>query len=331
MKIVFNTTQPHAACSQMYMDAFRNLEGITFFDNNLEKYQVGLFMTYDHNLISSVKSRYPNLKIGLIDPRSYRVMQDASLCDFLVVDSIEMEDFWRCSKKPIFRYAEYPEIPYIQKKHTKKDTVSIGYHGNRIHLECMSQNVTPALERLGLLYNLELVVTYNGPSPTGREKWYPKNVDVRHIKWNRDVYVNTLASCDIGISPNNMIHDKNIKSLTSTQNKFNYSEDDYSLRFKMPSNPGRIIVFGKLGIPVVADFYPSAIQYLQGDAGFVAHHTDGWFYSLEQLIKSHTLRSQMGTNLQNLVRNKFDYQVQNTKFINFLEKILTDNKESNTV
>ena len=50
MKIVFNTSQPSAPCSVFYINAFKNLENITFFDHDFGSYDVALFMTYDHSL-----------------------------------------------------------------------------------------------------------------------------------------------------------------------------------------------------------------------------------------------------------------------------------------
>ena len=89
----------------------------------------------------------------------------------------------------------------------------------------------------------------------------------------------------------------------------------------MTSNPGRFAVFGLLGTPVVADFYPSALQYLQNGRGLVAHSEAGWYHSLETLITSPDLRKEMGTNLENLVKSEFDFAVQNKNFLLFLEQL----------
>lgn len=325
MKITFCTSQPHAPCSSFYSEAFKSVDNITLYDQNFIEYDVALFMTYDHGIIKNVKKAFPHLKIGLIDPRNYKVFESTKYCDFIIIDSIEMEDFWRVSQKPIFRYSEYPNIPYVTKQHVYKENISIGYHGNQIHLECMAENVSPALSKLGKKYNIELLIMHNGSAPTGNEYWYPKNVQVSHVPWNMNNYVEELAKCDIGIVPNNLLHDNKVKNTNKKNYNFNYSPDDYSLRFKMPSNPGRFIVFGKLGIPVVADFYPSAIQYLQNGNGFVAHHPAGWYFSLERLITSHTLRQKMGNSLQKLVKENFDFSLQNKNFILFLESIFKGN------
>ena len=318
MNIVFNTTDPHAPCSLFYTEALSGLRKIKFYDQDLYKYDIALFMTYDYNYIERFRRAYPSVKIGMIDPRSYRVAEATQHCDFLVVDSIEMEDYWRQSKKPIFRYVEYPNIPYVQKEHKNTDTVKIGYHGNLIHLECMAETATVALSNLGKRYNIELIVMHNGSPPTGVEKWYPKNIRVKHIPWSMNNYVTELGQCDIGLAPNNIIHNIDQMRLSETGNNFNFSEDDYSIRFKMPSNPGRYVIFG---IPTIADFYPSALRYLTDDRGLIAHSAAGWEYCIEKLINSVELRKSLGTNLQTFVKSEWDFSVQNEKFLTFLNNL----------
>lgn len=322
MRIVFNTSQPNMACSVFYANALKDVEGLTFHDWNFASYDIALFMTYDYQHIKQVKERFPSLKIGIIDPRSNKVADSVQYCDFIIIDSVEMEDYWRRSRKPIFRYVEYPDIPYVEKIHKESDKIVIGYHGNQVHLNCMAENVTPALVELGKDHDIELLVMHNGAAPARNESWYPKNISVRHVPWSMSNYTQELMFSDIGIVPNNLIHDTSIKKLIKTNNSFNYNDDDYSLRFKMPSNPGRFVIFGKLGIPVVADFYPSALQYLKDDTGFVAYSEFGWYHCLKQLIDSCKLRQKMGNALQALVREEFDFDLQNEKLMSFFRSVL---------
>jgi glycosyltransferase involved in cell wall biosynthesis len=322
MKATFLTRDRRAACSDFYINAFKSNSSITLFDENFENYDVALFMTYDHAIVPHVKQKFPHLKIGIIDPRNHKVYDSTKHCDFLIVDSIEMEDYWRRSGIPIFRFVEYPNIPIVEKTHEEKEKITIGYHGNRIHLECMAEQVTPAISELGKEHDLEFLVIYNGGQPSPHEKWYPKNVNVKHVCWHPDVYTNYLAKCDIGLVPNNLVMNDVTKELSKTNSNFNYSPDDYSLRFKMPSNPGRFVIFGRLGIPVVADFYPSALQYIKGDTGFVANSAAGWKHCIGELIKSHSLRQKMGNSLQSLVQREFDFEYQNRELNHFLKGIL---------
>ena len=322
MKITFKTCDPGAPCSDFYINAFKHYKDVTFFDEQYANYQVALFMTYDHEKIESVKKSHPHLKIGIIDPRNYKVFPSTRFFDFIIVDSIEMEDYWRCANLPIFRYVEYPSFDPVDKRQIDDEYVRIGYHGNGIHLDCMSQNVTPALEELGEKYKLKLLVMRNGATPQPSDSWYPKNVEVEFQRWSLGGYNNFLSLSDIGIVPNNLIQNDSDKDKNSTASNFNYSKDDYSLRFKMPSNPGRIVVFGLMGIPVIADFYPSALQCLDNKNGFVAHSKDGWKYRLETLIKNPDLRQESGKRLKSFVSTEFNFTYQNQKLKHFLLRLL---------
>ena len=320
MKIVFNTSQPNAPASLFYSNALSSINNIIFHDNNYDLYDVALFMTYDHQNIMSVKKKYPQIKIGLIDPRSQDVFNSTNHCDFLIVDSVEMEDYWRQFKKPIFKYVEYPDIPVQKKNYEKYNKITIGYHGNQLHLHSMENNIAPALSNLGKEFNLELLLMYNGQPPRGDESWLPKNVTLKHIQWSYENYSNKLTHSDIGIVPNGKMTKNSLdKILKQKNNLLNLSKDDYVLRFKMPSGPGRIIVFGLLGIPVISDFFPSGIRYLQDGRGLIAHSVAGWEYSFRRLIKSSNLRKFMGEKLQNYIKEKYNFSTQNKKLINFIQ------------
>lgn len=323
VKILFITASPDAAASYYYWNALKTIEGITFFQNgiDLNEFDILLVMTYDHTLVKKIKEQYPDKKVGIIDPRSHAVMESALLSDFLVCDSIEMEDYWRKAEKPIFRYVEYPNISNIKKKHEDKDVLTIGYHGNSIHLECMSENVTPALEKLSKKYNIEMLIMCSQKIFTGKEKWVPKGIKISQCPWSMENYTRFLSKCDIGIAPNNLIHNDIQKSENTTQNSYNYSPDDFSLRFKMPSNPGRPIIFGKLGIPCVSDFYPSALQLFDGTNGYVAHNEEGWFWCLDQLLASAENRQNISDKFQKEIEEKYDFNKQNKEFLKFLKEI----------
>ncbi len=321
MKIVFNTSQPQAAASLFYYQGLETLENISFFDNDFSKYDVALVMTYDHCLIEKIKKEYKNLKVGLIDPRSYAVLESVKQSDFLIVDSIEMEDYWRIAKKPIFRYVEYPKINWTKendekRKNLKKDqdVIYIGYHGNLLHIMEGSKTITPALEKLGEVYNIELILMSNNITFEDEYlKFLPNNIKINKIQWSMDNYAKFLSLSDIGIVPNSLGLEPKQFSMTGDP------KTDYFLSFKMPSNPGRFITFGHMGIPVVADFFPSSLQLLQNGVGFVAHSESAWYYCLESLIRSKVLREKMGTNLQKIVNEKFNYESQNKCLISFLQ------------
>ena len=323
MKIVFMTASPNAAASFYYWNALKTIPNIKRYENNtsLDDCDVILVMTYDHYVVKQLKDRFPDVKVGLIDPRSHDVKESAEKADFLICDSIEMEDYWRSAGIPIFRYVEFPNIKNIKKVHKDKENLIIGYHGNHIHLECMAENVTPALERLGKKYNLELRIMCGYKNFTGSESWVPKGIKVIQSGWSMDNYHNFLGDCDVGIAPNNMIHNDKEKKDSSTNKLFNYSEDDFSLRFKMPSNPGRPIIFGKLGIPCVSDFYPSALQIFDGTNGYVAHNEDGWYWCLDQLLSSADKRQELSDKFQKEIEENYNFEKQNEGLIEFLKEL----------
>jgi len=323
MKIVFITASPDAAASFYYWSALKTIPDIVQYQNNtnLEQYDVALVMTYDHHIVAKIKNSFPNIKVGLIDPRSYKVKESAVAADFLICDSIEMEDYWRCVGKPIFRYVEFPNIQNVKKVHKEKEKMIIGYHGNHIHLECMSENVTPAIEKLAKKYELEMRIMCGYKKFTGSESWIPKGVKITQSGWSMENYINFLGGCDVGIAPNNMIHNDKEKKDSSTNKSFNYSKDDFSLRFEMPSNPGRPIIFGKLGIPCVSDFYPSALQIFDGTNGYVAHNEAGWFWCLDQLLSSAEKRQNISDKFQKEIEEKYDFKKQNSEFLKFLKEI----------
>ena len=151
MKITFNTSQPSAAASVFYHDAFLSLKGCSLYNRDYSQYDIALFMTYDHGSIKSIKEKFPHLKIGIIDPRVPEVSHAINYCDFIVVDGVEMEDFWRFTNRPIFRYIEYPNIKLDNPTYTftkQPDTIYIGYHGNPLHIMEGDQSLSPALSRL---------------------------------------------------------------------------------------------------------------------------------------------------------------------------------------
>ena len=92
------------------------------------------------------------------------------------------------------------------------------------------------------------------------------------------------------------------------------------MNFKIPSNPGRLIVFSRLGLPVVADFIPSHFQFINhGVDSYIAYSSAGWFNSIEKLILNPDLRNSFSTKLQDKIYSITNYKKQNqrlNKFIN---------------
>ncbi|PIE34914.1 hypothetical protein CSA56_06245 [candidate division KSB3 bacterium] len=328
MRIVCNSKNSEAACAIFYRDALSNLKELTVCDyDHYNGYDIALFMTYRNDLedMKAAKLDYPHLKTGIIDARASWVEEFLPYADFLILDSIEMKDFWASARKPIFFYLEYPNIANAKKKHEAKQPIIIGYHGNKVHLHTMYETVTPALEELAQTYPVELWVMYN-IEKLGQWEWnVPKGLKVRHIQWREEHFHQELAHVDIGISPNcvPILNEKKLKKKAESRKlreHFVYSDDDYFLRFKMPSNAGRITIWGKLGIPVVADLTPAACQCIQdGENGLLAYSQEGWYRALETLILRADLRQRYAENMKQTIAHKYDFTIQNQKFLEFLK------------
>ncbi|MCI5208709.1 MAG: hypothetical protein D3910_07925, partial [Candidatus Electrothrix sp. ATG2] len=204
MKIVFNSREREAACTVFYQDAFAYCKDIALYDyERYEEYDVALFMTYQRDLeeMRRVKKTHPALRTAIIDPRGGQVAPYLPYADFLIVDSLEMKDFWAYCNKPIFQYVEYPDIGVLTKEHQEKEKIIIGYHGNKVHLECMCDRITPALEQIAEKYHVELWAMYNIDALCEWISGRPGNIRVKDIQWSMKNYHEVLGKVDIGINP----------------------------------------------------------------------------------------------------------------------------------
>ena len=329
LRIVFNTKRPTSPASEFYRAGMGRLPEVTCDHwDAYEHYDVALFMAFGEDLesIAEAKAANPDLRVGVIDPRNGTVGSFSEAIDFLVCDSIEMQDFLAQFGMPVFRYLEYPDITPIAKKHSFHKPVIISYHGNLVHLEGMEPRITSALERLGERHSLELWAMYDMERLGKWRIGVPTGITTRHCQWSPEAYRDVLAESDIGIVPGLMpirrIDALKKRSIVS-EKMFLDAPDDYLLKFKMPSNAGRIIVFQRLGIPVVADMFPAALQYIRdGETGYLAYSTAAWYAALEGLIVSPELRQTMSDRLSQEHSTRIDYDVQNASFVTFLDDLL---------
>lgn len=329
MSIVFNYFDKNNPATANYLSGLSLNTDITINDfNNYKKYTIALLVSYPTELeeLSKIKNINPSIKIGVIDPRSKELISKyLDLIDFFIVDSSEMRDFWLDYGKPIHTYYEFPLVNSSPKSHVKKDKIIIGYHGNKVHLTSMYPNLTHALEYLGKKYEIQLLAIYNkevlGDWSIGR----PKNIEIEDIQWSEAVYDEELSRADIGIVPSLVPVKKNSKKKSIISKFYLANEDDYLIRFKMLTNPGRMIVFASLGIPVVAELCPSNIEFIKhGDNGFICYSEGAWINALEQLIVSHHLRDSISKKMYKQFESTFLYEVQNRKLNQFLSDITED-------
>ncbi len=326
MKVIFKTFSPNAPASIFYYDAFKKSRYFEIdIDDKYESADYVFFMTYKEDLeeLKKIKTKFPTLKTAIIDPRGDMVDNYVKYCDFFIVDSIEMRDYFSKYQLPIYTYYEYPCFESELKNHNKKDKIIIGYHGNKVHLTAMFPKITSALEILSNEYKIEFWPIYDFKGLGYWNIGTPKNLKIKHIQWYPDVYINEMLDMDIGLAPACMP----IKNTSKVSRFFLDSDEDYTIKFKMPSNPGRLAVFAQLGIPVVADFLPSHIQFIDhGESGFLAESTGAWYQSLKSLIVSHKLRKKISLNMRNTYLNNFEFDNQNKKFYIWLQEFSIDKK-----
>ena len=313
-----------------------NLGSNRIYIENLSQYlsQVGVETVISENIlpnfdcyILSKYSKFEDLKkirqinknnrvvCGIIHPSdlNHSGIQILKSSDFVIVGSIEERDYYLKYKKNVFRFPQIENIVTIKRKHTKKNKIVISYHGNLEHLEEMSSATTKALERIYEKYDIELQVIYDKSLGTWRRG--RPNIKIVEIDWTLNNVINYISKSDIGIVPctNNFFLDSpiNYNNPFSLFIKFftggkNRRLNDYILRFKVTSNAGRSFIFHQLGIPVIADFWPSNFEILGAkDCGYLAHSEDAWYNSLEKLICSEDLRNEISMNAQLLFEKNY--------------------------
>ncbi len=243
-----------------------------------------------------------------------------------MVSSVEQRDFFLRLNNDIMIYYCLPTMPAIEKIHVDKRPIIIGYHGNLAHIACMHGGLQLALNELAKSYDLEFWAIYNIANLGKAEFGMPDEnlMKIRHIQWTWQNYYDELAHVDIGIVPNEIpIKDKQhiLKLGAYAQQQIRSKPFDHLLRLKVSCNPARMYPFAQLGIPVVADFAPSASQFIyDGESGFIVSSPNGWYQALEMMINSAKLRNKMAHNLHRCMKVAYDKQIE--LFLEFCRKDL---------
>ncbi len=253
---------------------------------------------------------------GIIHPTSLSISGKKLInqTDFVIVGSIEEQDYYKRYKKNVFRFPQIENIRPLNKLHKNNKIINIGYHGNLEHLEEMSSSTKIALEKISKKYQILLTVIYDkklGKWVKGRP-----NIKIKEVNWSFKNLISEISKFDIGIVPctNNFFLDKPLtemnyftKILKNFSGGKNRRLNDYILRFKATSNSGRAFIFHQLGIPVVADFWPSNFEILGSqECGFLAHSEQGWYSALDKLIRSPLLRSKISKNAKKTFLKNYD-------------------------
>lgn len=355
MKILFTTNHLDTPSTLLNADKLKHLNSIDrvsidFYNTNYAAYDVIIFMGYDPE-IEEARAANPTIKIGVVDPRPSFERQPIG-ADFILANGIEMKDWYLKYTRNIFIYYIYPQLQRNVKPHYVSKKSILGYHGNHVHVKAMHPRITAALEKLAEEYEVELWAMYNiakyGEWSEGLPD--PKKVNVKHIQWSEENYDTYMSKVDIGLVPNLIPINEDIKHLFSQikqlnkqrsssvltrffenrhqkcpandPNLYNEHPTDYLIRYKATSNPGRIFVFAQYGIPVVADMFPSALQIIEdGVNGFVCYSTEAWYWALKSLTANPAMRTEFAQQMM----KKFDKiaasEVLNENLVKFIKSI----------
>jgi hypothetical protein len=336
MRIVLNSRRDDAGTRACITGLHRRLRaagvGAALNDwDHYDRYDVAVFMAYDHDLDAARRGN-PAIRVALADPKqSDRAQLDAARrADFLIVTGVEQRDVFYRHNRNVLPFCMFPPMPPVERLHRDKAPIVIGYHGNRVHLECMAASVTPALNALGRVRPIEFWALYNvealGKARIGLPD--PAIVPVRHIQWSSTCQPGSDASrtfyeefhgVDIGIVPNQQPVRDRLAALERTafdEPEFMYEPFDHLVRFKASANAARVYPFAQLGIPVVADFIPSAAQLIRdGESGFIVSSPHGWYEALDSLAASADLRNRCAAALRRTMDVEADRQLR--QFLEF--------------
>ena len=114
MKVAFYTKSFYLPSSYLHRQCF--FEGSfdieEFNEQNIDNYDWIFIMSYkeDLRLIHEINKTKKKIKIALIDPRISIKFSILKKIDLIIVDSLEMEDFYSKYNLPIFKYFVYPYL-----------------------------------------------------------------------------------------------------------------------------------------------------------------------------------------------------------------------------
>ena len=329
MRALINAKNTNSVVCRVAKDSLaksllNNSYEVEYDNNNYQKYDLIIFFSSESR-VDDARKINPKAVIGILDPKlnNEKQYQEARKSDFLVVSSLEQQLFASRYNKNIIIYNWFSEIKLINSKRESTNKLRIAYQGNKIHLNAFKHSLKYALEDLYEEFNfIELVAIYDiknlGKWKTGRPK-----IPIVDIQWNEYDYCEILSSCDIGIVPNllpiNKFLSHSLTQISLRKSKYNYTSNDYLIRFKLNSNPNRFWEFSQLKIPVVADLFPSSLQVIDHQKnGYLAFDKNTWFQSLKKLIQDPKLRDFLGLKLFETFNGKFSIRTNQQRFIEFL-------------
>lgn len=268
---------------------------------------------YPIDKLNNFKKKYPNLVYIMINPSVEDLIN--SQIKFCLVGSKEefelLSDYAQCILFPLVE--DFYESK--RKIHYKKDNIIIGYHGNKVHLENMSEKLIRALNILNKEMNIELSLIYDFEK-LNKFKNSKIKLKINHIQWNYNTIENEIKKFDIGIVPT-------LLNNSFFQNLFLNKKKNINLTFKGKTNSGRILLFHQLGIPAVAEISISnAKLILSDDFGYLAYSENSWYLHLKKLAIDHNLRESISKKSFQNFHKYFNRDNLLNKFINDLNYLV---------
>ena len=287
--------------------------------HDYDKYDYLFLMGYDKNF-KKIRIKNPDVKIVLCEPKqsSKEYIDNVTLADLVIVCSNEHRDSFLRLNQNIIVYPTYPLVNSILKKHLKKESLTIGYHGNKVHIEAMHDNIINSIESVSQNRKISLNLIYNIAQVGIVKKNLPRinrNLTINHIQWHQTTFEREMKKIDIGIVPS-LLPIKNphkVKNNSMVKNlDVNYEPFDYLLRYKSTNNSGRISIFAKYGIPVIAEPTQSNCEVINnGENGYICYSLDNWTYTLNLLCEDYKLRNKISKNLINDIKKIEKYSFEN--------------------
>ena len=325
MKIELRTKHITAPSTVLNRSLLEKIPAEFTFNNGYKNKNVILFMGYDPN-IEEAREENEDALIGIIDPRP-KTEHLLHKANFWLANGIESVNKFISLNPRYFIYPIYPpydDLNWSTGAIKDKGEIIISYHGNLNHLKEMELTVCAALERLASDFKIRLHVVYN-MNNGGKWKWQPgvNKLEVDHIQWYDNVYFNELLEADIGIVPA-------IKPTSSSEygqlvHSGVIEPVDYIQRYKYTTNMGRILVFAQIGVPVVADMYPSSAELIRhGYNGLLATDADSWYWHLKTLIERKDLRKKMAENMLQVFNQYYHWDVKNNELLNYIRNFGID-------
>lgn len=232
--------------------------------------------------------------VGLITPNAddHKQIKQA---DFCIVGSAEERESLIPFNKNVFIFPQIEQsyLNQTQKNHTKKEVITLGYHGNPHHLNHFSLGLNRALSRISKKNNIELLIFKSKLSQMSNWVTEKPDIPIRYIDFNLKTFSSDIYNFDIGLVPN-------ISEFTIGKQDERIAEGihntDYKIRFKNKSNIGRALVLIQHGIPVICDITPSNMSIFHNpNNGYAVLSEDGWYNAIESLI-DHKERNRVAKN-----------------------------------